>query len=465
MHSKKTIKRIFFFSSVALCLTACSKKTNTDVKPNSEQEITKPAASKPYIITENFEDGDKKNYASDEILLLTGKWTFNDALIGTIDGDAKNGSKSVRLRNGFIAMNFDIAGLNSLTLKHAKYGKDENSVWQLLMSTDGGKTYAQLGSDVTTSSNALTEETFKINVSGKVRFQIKKSGTSRINLDDITFTGIGDPEIIVKTSTPTKNSDTQPTSGDNSNLLMGNPSGAQTAVSMQENYLIDQQYYIESYSMTKGHPNWVSWHLDASNITGEASRQNNYTSFTMLPSGWYQVQNNDYSGSGFDRGHNCPSADRTSSKEANSSTFIMTNMIPQAPNNNQKTWGTLEKYLRKLTKENNEIYIIMGNYGTGGIGSADASVVNTINNGKINVPSNIWKIAVILPTGDNDISRVTTNTRVIAVDTPNSNNINSDWHQYLVTVRDIEKATGYNFLSNIQQNIQDVIEKIKDQGN
>ncbi|WP_255412675.1 DNA/RNA non-specific endonuclease [Chitinophaga sp. S165] len=38
-----------------------------------------------------------------------------------------------------------------------------------------------------------------------------------------------------------------------------------------------------------------------------------------------------------DRGHNCPSADRTSTT-ANSSTFLMTNMIPQAPQNNQQTW-------------------------------------------------------------------------------------------------------------------------------
>ena len=48
-----------------------------------------------------------------------------------------------------------------------------------------------------------------------------------------------------------------------------------------------------------------------------------------------------YSGSGFDRGHNCPSADRTGSTADNTATFLMTNMMPQAPTNNQQTWAHL----------------------------------------------------------------------------------------------------------------------------
>ncbi len=107
----------------------------------------------------------------------------------------------------------------------------------------------------------------------------------------------------------------------------------------------------------------------------------------------------------------------------------------------------------------------MGSYGTGGIGSASASVVNTISNGKITVPSNVWKVAVLLKKGNNDISRVSATTRVIAINTPNINGTSSSWKDYIVTVRDIEGATGYNLLSSLPQNVQDLVEKVKDPGN
>ncbi|MGO4875004.1 DNA/RNA non-specific endonuclease [Pedobacter psychrotolerans] len=461
-----------------LSISACSKKTSIT---EDQTEPIKPPAS--YAITETFESGTKGAYSLDSVQLLSGKWTFSDGLIGNLAADAKNGAKSVRLRAGYLSMNFDVAGVKMLYVSHAKYGTDANSTWQLLASTDGGKTYTQLGPEMTESGTTLVTDSFKVNTTGRIRFQIKKAGTTRINLDDITFKGSGDPGITVGApdtdpadtggsttpnagrGTPEAGPDAPPANGDNSNLLFGNPSGAVAAIVSSENYLIDQKYYMESYSMSRGTPNWVSWHLDPANFDGTASRKDDFASFTGLPADWYQVQSSSYSGSGFDRGHNCPSGDRTSSSTANSATFLMTNMIPQAPNNNQKTWESFESYLRAQALNGYEVYVIMGSYGTGGIGSASASVVKTINNGKITVPSNVWKVAVLLKKGDNDISRVSSSTRVIAINTPNVNSTSASWKDYIVTVRDIEGATGYNLLSSLPQSIQDVVEKMKDTGN
>ncbi|MBM3402326.1 MAG: DNA/RNA non-specific endonuclease, partial [Bacteroidetes bacterium] len=88
-----------------------------------------------------------------------------------------------------------------------------------------------------------------------------------------------------------------------------------------------------------------------------------------MSTSWYRVSSTSYCGSGFDRGHNCPSADRTSNVAANSSTFLMTNMIPQAPNHNRQTWANLEDYTRELLEAGNEVFIVMGSYGSGGVGS------------------------------------------------------------------------------------------------
>jgi endonuclease G len=473
-------KSLLLLGSLVLSLASC---INNDI-PDDPAPVIPPPAPQPYSLVEDFESGTKGGYAIDSIQLTTGKWTFSDALIGNTAPDIKNGAKSVRLRAGYIGMNFDISGLTTLYVKHAKYGTDAASTWQLLMSTDGGKTYTQLGANISETGTTLVTDSFKVTTTGKIRFQIKKTGTTRINIDDITFKGAGDPGITIGApdntppadtvatgqattprGTPVAGADAPPVSGDNSNMLLGNPTGAQATAVMPENYLIDQHYYAESYSMSKGTPNWVSWHLDATNTTNVSPRQDNFAGYSGLPTGWYVVQSNSYMGSGFDRGHNCPSADRTSSATANSSTFLMTNMIPQAPNNNQKAWADLENYLRAQVVSGNEVYIIMGSYGSGGVGSTSAAVVKTINGGKVNVPSNVWKVAVILPAGSSDLSRVSASTRVIAVNTPNINSIGTDWKQYIVTVKDIESATGYNLLSALPQSVQDAVEVKKDSGN
>lgn len=182
-----------------------------------------------------------------------------------------------------------------------------------------------------------------------------------------------------------------------------------------------------SYSRDRGGPNWVSWHV-TEDWLGSAQRQNNFRADPELPQGWYRVTTSSYSRSGFDRGHNTLSADRTKSEEDNSATFLMTNIIPQAPKNNQETWANLEDYTRDLVEDGMEVYVVMGSYGVGGTG--DSGTARTIDNGRVTVPNRIWKVLVVLPEGENDLQRISANTRVIAVDTPNSNVINTDWGKY-----------------------------------
>jgi endonuclease G len=206
----------------------------------------------------------------------------------------------------------------------------------------------------------------------------------------------------------------------------------------------------------------VSWHLDAS-WRGSATRQDDFRPDATLPAGWYQVQASSYSGSGFDRGHNCPSADRTNTVADNSATFLMTNMMPQAPRNNQQTWANLEDYCRTLLDAGNEVYIICGSYGQGGTG-ANGGLTQTIDQGRVTVPARCWKVVVVLPTGSNDATRVTNSTRVIAIDTPNNNSLNTDWGQYRTTVDAIEAATGLDVLSAVSSTVQQVIEARVDNG-
>jgi endonuclease G len=444
---------------VMLLLASCAKDNSTQVKPgifslnSSARTLSTQAVTQTF--DETFESGSKTAYATANVTLTSGVWTMNDALIGTSTSDAKDGSKSVRIRNtGVLSMDFDVTtGASTVTIEHAVYGSDGSSTWQLMVSTDGGSTYTQVGSTITSSSTTLQTATFTVNMGGTLRFEVLKAsgGTNRINIDD----------FIVNSYDGGSGSTGGGTASDNSNILLGNPSNATTDVSNFDNYLYDHGYYVESYNRDRAEPNWVSWYVGSTSL-GSQDRANDFRPDPNLPSGWYEVPSTAYSGSGFDRGHNCPSGDRTSTLLANEETFLMDNMIPQAPQNNEQTWANLEEYGRSLVAAGDEIYVIMGSYGSGGTGSNGSAT--TVDGGLVTVPSNIWKVIVVLPNGNNDLSRITTSTRVIAVNTPNINTINSDWTQYITTVKAIETATGYTLLSNVPASIRTVLENEKDSG-
>jgi endonuclease G, mitochondrial len=237
-------------------------------------------------------------------------------------------------------------------------------------------------------------------------------------------------------------------------LRMGNPSGAGGSFS---NYLLSKSQYAVSYNCFRGTPNWVSWQLNRSWL-GSAPRQDDFRADTTLPSSCYRVTSSDYTGSGFDRGHMAPSADRTNTVTNNSATFLMTNIIPQSPDNNQGVWANLESYCRDLVvNQGKELYIIAGSYGTGGTGSNGTKT--TIAGGNVTVPARTWKVIVVLNATNSSASSVTTNTRVITVDIPNVQGVrNADWRNYRISVDTLESRTGYNFLSNVSSSVQSVIE-------
>jgi endonuclease G len=405
--------------------------------------ITFTTAKMQSGFAEGFEAGGKTSYAAGNVTLGTGSWFMDDALTGNLSTDRKTGAFSARVREaGLLHMNFNKTGAGTVSIQHAEFGTDGSSTWQLWSSTNSGSTWVQVGGTVTTNSTTLQTASFTVNNANAIRFEIRKisGGANRINLDNVQITNFSSP-----TPTPTPTPSPTPVPGEH--LTMGNPSNATTTISTPLNYLMQKSQYAESYNRDNGGPNWTSWHLDTTWL-GSAPRQNDFRADTTLPTGWYQVQATDFSGSGFDRGHMCPSADRTNTIANNSATFLMTNMVPQLPANNQGVWADLESYCRTLVSQGNELYIISGGQG----------LQYFIANGHVAVPAQTWKVIIVLPNGTNDVARVTTATRTIAVVMPNSGTIGNDWRTYRVSVDQVEAITGYDFLSNVPTSIQAVIE-------
>ena len=416
-------------------------------KPKNQEELLRSAS-----FTETFDNYSKSAYSGGTAYFSYGSWYLSDVLTGSTSSDRKYGSRALRIRNtGYAIMQFDMTdGVSSVTLRHAKYGNDGTSTWRLLASTNGGSSWFYIGNTYTTSSTSRRSVTINVNIPSTVRLGVQKlsGGGNRINIDNFSVT---------KYAGGSNGGGSASASRDN-NLTFGNPSNASSSAN---NYLVSRNEYALAYNNGKGRANWVSWHLSSAWL-GSTSRTDNFRADTRLPSSFFRATSGDYTGSGFDRGHLCPSADRTYSSTANSNTFYMTNMAPQGPRNNQQTWRYLEEYCRSLVNAGYELHITAGVAGRGG--SARNGYATTIANGRIEVPSSFWKVILVLPNGSNDTGRIDNNTRIIAVNIPNNENISTSWGNYRVSVNSIENLTGLNLFKNISNTYEETLESRVDNG-
>jgi len=242
-------------------------------------------------------------------------------------------------------------------------------------------------------------------------------------------------------------------------LLMGVPSGSPNPQNPNDYLLIKPQYAL-SYNNSKGTANWVSWQLNAAWI-GTVDRCRSFSPDSTLPTGFKVVVPTDYSRSGFSRGHMTRSRDRSANTTDNCATFLMTNIVPQTQDNNEGPWLELENLSQELALTGKELYITSGPLGEGATGLN--GLRTRIGKNEVLVPTSLWKIVVVLDKPGLGLSGVTSNTRVIAVNTPNDVGIkNRSYREYLTTVDELEKLTGYDFLSDVPKEIQVLIEARKD---
>jgi endonuclease G len=201
----------------------------------------------------------------------------------------------------------------------------------------------------------------------------------------------------------------------------------------------------------------VSYDLEASHF-GPADRCDCFTMDPALPAGFTHLSTADYTGAGayagygIDRGHMVRSADRTAGSLDNATTYYLSNIVPQAAGLNQGPWAVLENYLGDQARDgSHEVYVIAG---------VDGSLGTLKGEGKVVIPSHVWKVAVILPR-DAGLGSVHSlaDLQVVAVDMPNQDSIRkSDWQSFRTTVDAIEAESGYDVLSKLPDDVEWLLE-------
>ena len=213
----------------------------------------------------------------------------------------------------------------------------------------------------------------------------------------------------------------------------------------------DYPTYSLEYSYKYKHSYWIAYRFD--NTTGgNVGRNEAYKPDPELPS-QYAAKHNDYTNSGYTRGHLCASSDRQYSKEANQQTFYMSNISPQSGNGfNQSgsAWNTGEDKVQawgyNISRSTDTLYVVKG--GTIGEGMIKGYIKN-----EIAIPKYFF-MAVLFRSGDNY--------KAIGFYMPHENLKDDpdkkDPKKYLMSIDALEQETGINFFHNLPDNIENTVE-------
>jgi DNA/RNA endonuclease G (NUC1) len=239
--------------------------------------------------------------------------------------------------------------------------------------------------------------------------------------------------------------------------------GEPTDSDASNDFIVRRPQLISSFNKSRGTPNWVAYELEASHF-GNETRCDCFTFDPALPADYAPYTTADYTGAGdfhgygIDRGHLARSADRDAGSLDNAITYYFTNIVPQAADNNQGPWSRLETHLGNLASTGNkEVYIIAGV--AGNLGTVK-------NEGKITIPSHVWKVAVIMDRdeGIEDIDDLS-DLEIIAVIMPNVAGIAAKpWEEYATTVNAVEALSGYDLLALLGDEIEIAVESGLQQG-
>ena len=144
------------------------------------------------------------------------------------------------------------------------------------------------------------------------------------------------------------------------NCPMGMPK-KQGGVDFGFTKIVVRQGYVLEHSAADKIPLWVCERLTAAQVNGPLKRPKPepFAPDPSLEKG-RRAELSDYKGSGFDRGHQTPSADQTIEQKLQNETYLLSNMCHQFGALNQRIWQKLEDYVRGMARTNGPVYVVTG---------------------------------------------------------------------------------------------------------
>lgn len=193
-------------------------------------------------------------------------------------------------------------------------------------------------------------------------------------------------------------------------------------VNAQDVVVLSHKAYTAHYSKSKHYPVKVEWWITKAGLTCavKVKRGDKFIPDPQLP-----TETNlqaDYTGAGFDRGHNFPAADASCDKVANDESFYFSNMTAQYAALNRGDWKELEMWSREMAIKEDSVHVWAGSVGV-------AKKIGTTS-----VPTQCWKVVHVKKS--NEWLAFIFDNNTTKADGLNNNKVD---------LSDVEKLTGYKF--------------------
>lgn len=228
--------------------------------------------------------------------------------------------------------------------------------------------------------------------------------------------------------------------------------------------------YCLEYNPSKFHSRWVAFRFD-SKTKKKNTKRPDVDPFIDDPtlsnshkigergfgSSYKDITGIAHSGTSFDRGHICASADRLYSVDANAKTFYMSNMSPQISDFNQGFWNAFEMHVQDLAQGpifSDTLYVVKG--GT----IADGQTIGYIERStgaKVTIPKYYYMALLNLRNGNYKALGFYMEHKAYGYkygsDVPKEK-----MKDCIVTIDELEKLTGIDFFHNLSDDIENQVE-------
>lgn len=209
------------------------------------------------------------------------------------------------------------------------------------------------------------------------------------------------------------------------------------------NYVwLERDGYVSVYNLNTHCPMYVGWKLTFDRVDGEEPRCKIFFPDEELVEE-HRVQKNDYSGSGWSRGHMCPAADNKDSRLRMEESCLMTNICPQDMGLNNGRWNDLEERCRKMVRGGDVLYIICGPI----FSSEQCRWIG--NDVLIAVPDGFYKVMYVEYANGNH--------GMLAYVFPNED-VREKIDEFRTTVDSVEEMTGLDFFSVLPDEEEELLE-------
>jgi len=208
------------------------------------------------------------------------------------------------------------------------------------------------------------------------------------------------------------------------------------------NQIVVHEGFTLSYSEKFEESEWVAYELTPSELVLPNYKRPFFIEDPDVKTGSAGWRN--YKRSGYDKGHLCPAADRKFSESAFDETFYTSNIAPQKHDFNSGIWNRLEQKVRYWAQKYDGIYII-----TGGVLN---DRLKTIGSEEVAIPQYFYKVLL-----DEDHGKY----KMIGFLVPHADS-EKPLYQFVVPVDRIEQLTGIDFFPQLDDAIENALEKNAD---